>query len=135
MQTNVSSYQKGCCSCLNYRVQVKQKGVKAGEKGTEKRHRQKDGPKEREGDKVQEIHGGQERRGNRVQTHRERESWKKLLSNHFRSSLIQVQRPQITTIFTIMNLILLQLFNKAPGPPYFFFIPLSQYKGFIPLNG
>lgn len=46
-----------------------------------------------------------------------RELEKILLSNHFRSSLIQVQRPQITIIFTIMNLILLQLFNKAPPPP------------------
>lgn len=50
-----------------------------------------------------------------------RELEKILLSNHFRSSLIQVQRPQITIIFTIMNLILLQLFNKAlPPPPLFF---------------
>lgn len=53
----------------------------------------------------------------------EKEKEKKILSNHFRSSLIQVQRPQITTMLTIIDLILLQLFNKALAP--LFFIPLS----------
>ncbi len=42
MQTNVSSCQKGCCSCLNYRVQLKQKGGRAEEKRTENRQRQKE---------------------------------------------------------------------------------------------
>lgn len=45
-------------------------------------------------------------------------------SNHFMSSLIQVQRPQITTTFTIMSLILFQLFNKAL-PSLFFFLHSS----------
>lgn len=72
VQTTVLSYQKGCRSCLSYSVMVKQKVGRAEEKGTENRQRQKDGPKERERDKVQEVHGGQERRRDRVQTQRER---------------------------------------------------------------